>query len=76
MATATTTATTSQAPSEPASRPPIWTQIDCDHCHCPFVDADDWDARHTPDNNPLADVHARCCTDCDASCCADAPESI
>lgn len=36
----------------------------CAVCGGPFVDDDDWEARHSLSSNPLAEVHDRCCPDC------------
>jgi hypothetical protein len=35
----------------------------CWVCNKPFSE-DEWEGRHTPDDNPLADCHADCCEFC------------
>ncbi len=35
----------------------------CDECGEPFTQ-EDWEDRHTPDADALAEVHAECCQDC------------
>jgi len=35
----------------------------CWVCDKPFTE-DEWEDRHTPDDNPLADCHAACCGFC------------
>lgn len=34
----------------------------CQECGGAFT-ADEWERRHTPSGDPLADVHDRCCPD-------------